>query len=121
MPSIEQRKKASAHLAAEVAKIAALHPKYAAALLAISKEAAGWMPGELRDDGIWESGHVDQTPTTHKEEGSQVPPARTMDGEQLDAKGNPVSSIHRTSLKEAMSIEAAWDGLARMNQERRNR
>jgi hypothetical protein len=60
------------------------------------RTASGWIPGALRDDDkIWETGEVDNTPFLHTDEGSQVPPARDNNGNQLNEQGDPVDSIPR--------------------------
>ena len=97
----------SARLASEIERIAAKHPDHADALRNIAKEAAAWVPGELRDDSNWESGHVDPAPATHHEVGSQVPPARDSYGRQLDEEGNPEDSIPRAKAKKS-SLTESW-------------
>lgn len=94
-------------LATELSELAAKHPKHAEALQDIAKEAAGWVPGELRDDHDWQSGHVENEPTVYPEDGSQVPPKRDNDGNQLDLDGKEVDSIPRVA-----SIDDAWQRLA---------
>ena len=64
--------------------------------LNIMRTASGWIPGGLRDDDkIWETGEVDNSPFIKFDEGSQVPPARDNDGNQLNEQGLPVDSIPR--------------------------
>ena len=82
-------------------KVALRHPEHAEVLRRLAKEAAGWIPGELRENKVWETGTVDETPLTHKEEGSQVPPARTSHGDEITEEGEVVDSIPRVRSKEA--------------------
>jgi hypothetical protein len=57
---------------------------------------AVWFPGEVVDDN-WQTGQVQSGPgpRDYLEDGSQVPPKRTNDGDQLDRNDNIVPSIPR--------------------------
>jgi hypothetical protein len=90
-----------------IERVATKHPEHAETLRSVAKEAA-WVPGELSDpDEVWQTGELDPTPFVHVEEGSQVPPKRDNNGNQLNEDDKPIDSIPRVRAKASGRFD--WD------------
>jgi len=102
-----------ASLSEQVLHVASQHPEHADALMGVLRDAA-WVPGEMKDP--WEPGvYSPEVPADHSlDDGSQVPPARTNDGEQIvavpgkDGEFEAVDSVDRV----ANEVEDEWARLA---------
>lgn len=81
-----------------------------------TKNASGWEPGTVTNDTGWEAGERAPEKMESLGEGSETPPVRDDQGNELDENGNPVSSIPRVA-----SVEDEWENLRLANQQFRQR
>lgn len=71
--------------------------------------AMGWEPGTVMDTG-WEAGERAPEKMESLDEGSETPPVRDNQGNELDEEGDQVSSIPRVG-----SVEDEWESLRQAN------
>ena len=83
MPVTEEEILKAAHVPSARHVVALHQGRPSAARVAREFLAAGWIPGEVRDDN-WDPGKHAPPTSEPESEGSQVPPARDNDGHELE-------------------------------------